>query len=450
MSRKILIVDDEPAAVDNLTHICEKEGHLVTATTSGAEALQLLETHHFDLVLSDLRIDEVDGLEILHHTKSIDNSTEVILITGYATFDSAVSAMRAGAFHYLAKPFRLDEVREVIRKALDITQLKRENRDLKKQVSESSGHPPIITQNRTMQEMLATARKVASTQSNILITGESGTGKELLARYLHHYSNRRNQCFQAINCGALQEDLLASELFGHEKGAFTGAMTTHIGLFEATHGGTIFLDEIGEMSPSMQVKLLRVIQEHEVRKLGSTKTTPVDVRLIAATHRNLLDEVEAGAFRQDLYYRLNVINLHLPPLLERRDDIPLLANHFLQKHALRMGTSIESISKDVINILTNHTYPGNIRELENIIEHSTALARGSEITVDDLPPHLQPISAEPALQTMPVPGASLPSLAEREKEYIEFVIDHCEGNKTMAANILGIDRVSLWRRLKSN
>lgn len=445
MSYHILIVDDEPAAVENLTHICEKEGYVVQSTTSGQAALELIEKHHFDLVLTDLRIDEVDGMEILHHTQSIDRSTEVILISGYASFDSAVSAMSAGAFHYLAKPFRLNEVREVIRKALDITELKRENRSLKQEISEARAAPSIITRSPIMEKLLSTARKVASTNSTLLITGESGTGKELLARYLHQHSNRSEKRFQAINCGALQEELLASELFGHEKGAFTGATESHTGLFEAADGGTLFLDEIAEMSPSMQVKLLRVIQEGEIRKVGSTLTIKVDVRLITATHRNLIDEISKGSFRQDLYYRLNVIHLELPSLSQREDDIPLLANHFLQKHGNRMGLSSLSLSQEALSALLQHSFPGNIRELENIIEHSIAFAQGGEITLTDLPHSLN----KDFTPSSSLPARGLQTLAEHEKEYIKHILEQCDGNKTKAASILGIDRVSLWRKMKS-
>ncbi len=339
----ILIVDDEATAVDNLAHVCRKEGHEVTTRTTGMGAIEALENSRFDVILTDLQMEKVDGMAILHRAKELDPETAVVLITGYATLDSAVEAMKAGAFHYIAKPFRLDEVREVVRNALELVNLKRENRQLKEQLTSSRSGPSIITQDAVMQRLLETTRQIAPTDTNVLITGESGTGKELLARYIHAHSNRGEKLFQAVNCGALQEDLLANELFGHEKGAYTGATEARQGLIEAANGGTLFLDEIAEMSLGMQVKLLRVIQEREVQRLGATRAIPVDIRLITATHRDLRDEVATGRFRQDLFYRLDVVGLHLPPLAERRDDIPLLAFYFLRKHAAQMNRTVDDI-----------------------------------------------------------------------------------------------------------
>lgn len=447
MAEQILIVDDETNAVDNLTHVCNKAGYEVTSTTSGQEALELIRNQTFDLVLTDLRIDQVDGIEILNLTKELHPETEVILITGYASFETAVDAMKAGAFHYIAKPFQLDEVRELIRKALSVSQLKTENRQLRKQLTARNKEPKIITQDSVMKGLLDTARQVATTMSNVLITGESGTGKELMARYIHAHSNRKEQGFFAINCAALPEELLASELFGHEKGAFTGATDRRAGLFEAAKGGTVFLDEVGEMSPSMQVKLLRVIQEREVQRLGSNATTSIDIRLVAATNRDLQQEVNAGRFRQDLFYRLNVIELHLPPLSHRKNDIPLLARYFLQQQNSRNQSQIKKFSAEAMDTLTRYPYPGNIRELNNAIEHCAALAQGNEIQLNELPSSMQQ-SDQPLPPQLPV-TSNLPSLADRESEYIEFVMDFCDGNRTQAASILGIDRVSLWRRLKS-
>jgi DNA-binding NtrC family response regulator len=365
---RVLIVDDEATAVENLAHVCRKQGYEVTTRTTGQGALEALEKNRYDIILSDLRMEKVDGMAILRRSKELDPETAVIIITGFATLDSAIDAMKAGAFHYISKPFRLDEVREIVRNALEMVNLKRENRRLKEELTISRSEHSIITQDAIMQRLLDTARQVAPTDTNVLITGESGTGKELLARYIHAHSGRNEDRFKAVNCGALQEDLLANELFGHEKGAYTGATESREGLIEAASGGTLFLDEIAEMSLGMQVKLLRVIQEREVQRLGSTHAIPVDIRLIAATHRDLRDEVAAGRFRQDLYYRLDVVGLHLPPLAERRDDIPLLAFYFLQKHAVRMNRSVEDIDPDAMVTLLEYDYPGNIRELENIME----------------------------------------------------------------------------------
>lgn len=442
---RILIVDDEATAVENLAHVCRKEGYAVTTRTSGEGAIEALEKKHFDVVLTDLKMEKVDGMAILHRTAQLDPETAVVLITGYATLDSAVEAMKAGAFHYIAKPYRLDEVREVVRNAIEFVALKRENRQLKEQLTIIHSGSPIITQDPKMQRLLETARQIAPTDTNVLITGESGTGKELLAKFIHSNSRRSKKNFQALNCGALQEDLLANELFGHEKGAYTGANEAREGLIEATDGGTLFLDEIAEMSLGMQVKLLRVVQEREVQRVGSTRTIPVDIRLIAATHRNLHDEVTAGRFRQDLYYRLDVVGLHLPPLADRRDDIPMLAFYFLHKHAARMNRPVDDIDAAAMSSLLDYDYPGNIRELENIIERGVALCQEKQLTTANLPPSLSAY----AVNVVREQDGRLPTLAEREADYIRYVLKKSGQNRTRAAEILGIDRVSLWRKLKN-
>jgi DNA-binding NtrC family response regulator len=441
---KLLVIDDEPVAVKNLAYALRKIGHHVTTRTSGPGGLAALEKERFDVVLTDLRMERVDGLAILKRALEIDPDIAVVMITGHATLSSAVNAMKAGAFHYIAKPFRLEEVREVVRNALELVLLKRENQALRDAVATEQGGPRIITQDLAMQRLLDTARQVAPTDCNIIITGESGTGKELVARYLHSHSGRADGPFVAINCGAMQEELLANELFGHEKGAYTGATDAKPGLIEAADSGTLFLDEIAEMPASMQVKLLRVIQEHEVLRLGATQTRPVDVRFIAATLRDLHDEVEHGGFRQDLYFRLNVVALHLPPLAERRDDIPLLAYYFLRKHALRMDKKVEDIDADVMTLLGDYDYPGNVRELENLIERGVALTASDTISAQDLPPAL---SAH-AISVVRDAGEQLPTLEQREADYIRWVLERTGGNRSQAADILGIDRVSLWRKLK--
>ncbi|MCB1758621.1 MAG: sigma-54-dependent Fis family transcriptional regulator [Gammaproteobacteria bacterium] len=441
---RILIVDDEATAVENLAHVCRKEGYTVTTRTSGQGALQVMEKARFDLILTDLKMEQVDGMTVLRRAKELDSETAVVLITGYATLESAVAAMKAGAFHYIAKPFRLAEVREVVRSALELVRLKRENRELKARLEGSRNRPTIIAQNVFMQRLLETTRQVACTDTSVLITGESGTGKEMLARFIHAHSGRSENTFQAVNCGALQEELLANELFGHEKGAYTGATEARDGLIQAADGGTLFLDEIAEMSPGMQVKLLRVIQEREVRRLGATRATQVDIRLITATHRDLLDEVAAGRFRQDLYYRLDVVGLQLPPLAQRRDDIPLLAYHFLRKHAARMGRAMDDIDPAAMAVLLDYGYPGNIRELENIMERAVTLARTEILMLADLPPAL----VQKAVYVVREDAGRLPTLEEREVEYIRYVLERNGQNRTQAAKVLGIDRVSLWRKLK--
>ncbi len=441
---RILIVDDEATAVENLAHVCRKQGYEVTERTTGMGAIEAMEKRQFDVILTDLKMEKVDGMAVLRKAKELTPESAVVLITGYATLDSAIEAMKAGAFHYIAKPFRLDEVRSVIRNALEMVSLKRENLRLKEQITQGTSGPSIITQDAIMQRLLETTRQAAQTETNILITGESGTGKELLARFIHAHSDRNQHMFQAVNCGALQEDLLANELFGHEKGAYTGATEARVGLIEAANGGTLFLDEIAEMSLGMQVKLLRVIQEREVQRLGSNLAVPVDIRLIAATHRDLHSAVASGRFRQDLYYRLDVVGLQIPPLAERRDDIPLLAFYFLRKHAMRMNRAVEDIDTDAMAILLDYDFPGNVRELENIIERGVALARGNHLTSDNLPKSL----VEHAVHVVREEGGRLPTLIEREEDYIRYVLDKCDQNRTKAAKVLGIDRVSLWRKLK--
>ena len=442
---KLLIVDDEPMAVENLAHALSKAGYLVTSCTSGPGGIKALEHERFDVVLTDLRMERADGMAILQRALEIDPDTLVVIITGYATLDSAVQAIKAGAYYYITKPFRLDEVRKIVANAMEGVRLKRENRQLRDQVNKIQPGAHIITQDAIMQRLLDTAKQIAPTDCNVLITGETGTGKELLARFIHTSSSRADGPFVAINCGAFQEELLANELFGHEKGAYTDAGEAHTGLIEAANGGTLFLDEIAEMSLPMQIKLLRVIQEQEVQRIGSTRVVPVDVRFVAATNRDLRNEVASGRFRQDLFFRLDVVTLHLPPLAERRDDIPLLAYYFLKKKARRMDRQIENIDPEAMALLVDYDYPGNVRELENLIERGIALAGGNEFTASLLPPAL----VDRSVHVIRRNAERLPTLEEREADYIDWVLKHTNGNRTKAAEILGIDRVSLWRKLKT-
>jgi DNA-binding NtrC family response regulator len=441
---KLLIVDDERVALRNLEHVMKKEGYDVVGTQSGANALKLLDEQRFDVVLTDLRMEKVDGMEILRRCRELHPDTEVVMITGYATLESGVDAMKHGAFYYIAKPFKLDEVRKVVREAVEKVSLKKENTHLREQLEHYQGKVKIITQDPAMQRILETCRQIAPTDCNVLISGESGTGKELFARYLHVGSKRAEGPFFAINCGAFSEELLTSELFGHEKGSFTGAAALKKGLIEMASGGTLFLDEITEMPPSMQVKLLRVIQEREMLRVGGTEMIKVDVRLVAATNRNIQDAIKEGVFRQDLYFRLNVVALRIPPLSERKDDIPLLSYYFLKKYALLMKKNVTEISQDVIGLLINYDFPGNVRELENIIERGVALATGSTIELAHLPEDLRELS----IKTFRRKEGKIPSLEEQETAYIKWVLNEVGGNKTLASQMLGIDRVSLWRKLK--
>ncbi len=409
---KILIIDDERIALRNLEHVMQKEGYEVTATQSGPNALKLIEDQQFDVVLTDLRMEKVDGMQILKKSRELYPDTEVIMITGYATLDSAVDSMKHGAFYYIAKPFKLEEVRKVVKEAVHKVRLKTENRQLREQLESYQGKVKIITQDPNMQKLLETARQIAPTDCNVLITGESGTGKELFARFIHLNSKRAEGPFFAINCGAFTEELLSNELFGHEKGAFTGADSVKKGLLEMASGGTLFMDEITEMPPSMQVKLLRVIQEKEVLRVGGTESLKVDVRFVAATNRDIHDSMKSGSFRQDLYFRLNVVSLRIPPLSDRKDDIPLLSYFFLKKYALLMKKGVIEIAEDVIALLMNYDFPGNVRELENIIERGVALTNGATIETGHLPEDLRELN----IKTFRKKEGKIPSLEEQEDD----------------------------------
>jgi DNA-binding NtrC family response regulator len=441
----ILIIDDEPIALSNMSHVLEREGYKVTACENGESGLAAMQSTEFDIVLTDLRMPGIDGMDVLRHIRESIPDLPVIMITGQATLDSAVDAMKAGAFHYIAKPFRLNEAREVVRSALELHRIKRENSQLKERINEIVSHASIITQDLGVQRMLETARQIAATDTSVVIHGESGTGKELLARFIHQQSQRSDGPFVAFNCGALHEELAASELFGHEKGAFTGANATKIGLFEAANGGTLFLDEVAEMPLLMQVKLLRVLQERELMRVGSTQPINIDVRVIAASNRDLKSEVDEGHMRNDLYFRLNVVTLTLPSLRERRDDIPLLAYYFLRKFSTMMERDVQEISTEAMRRLVDYDYPGNIRELSNFIERGVALTQGNTLDIQHLPQNLGSLSVRVFKPEMAVTATTL---KEQEREHILQALKVANGNRTQAARLLGIDRVSLWRKLK--
>jgi len=441
---KLLIVDDEDVALRNLERVMTKAGYDVTAVKSGEEALALIETQKFDLLLTDLRMEKVDGMRLLKTCRSLHPDSEVIMITGYASAQSAVEAMKQGAFYYITKPFRLDEVRKVVAEAMEKIRLRDENRNLRQQVDAFEGKVRIVTQDGGMLRLLELARQVAPTDCNVLIVGESGTGKELFARYLHQQSTRRDGPYVAVNCGAFSKDLLANELFGHEKDAFTGAHSQKKGLVETASGGSLFLDEVTEMSPEMQVKLLRVIQEKEVLRLGATQPIKVDIRVIASTNREVAEAVRSGLLRQDLYFRINVVTLAIPPLAQRKGDIPLLAQYFLQKFAVQMKKPLNGIAPAVMEALQRYDYPGNVRELENVIARGCAVSSGDSIELSHLSENLR-------LQNgiaLPGKGEKIPTLEEQEKNYIRWVLSELDGNQTAAASALGINRSSLWRKLK--
>jgi DNA-binding NtrC family response regulator len=396
-----------------------------------------LEVQAFDLLVTDLKMDHLDGLELLDQAKRLDPELGVILITAYADLDGAVEATKRGAFHYLAKPFNPDQLRRLVDQAL----AERAQRDQASQVDSERLLIGDSPQMRRVDELLG---QVAPAECNILLVGESGTGKELAARLLHARSRRSRGPFVAFNCAAFSPELVAHELFGHEKEAFTGAASPKKGLLEAAHQGTVFLDEIGEMDPSAQVKLLRVIQEREVLRLGGTRPQSLDLRFVSATARDLKAAVAEGRFRQDLYFRLNVVAVTLPPLRERQADVVLLAHHFLARFRQRQGRDVQGFAPEALALLSRYHYPGNVRELENIVERAVAVCRGRTILVRDLPPDL----AEVELRTFPATAQAAPTLEEVEADYIRHVLKLTGGARARAARILGIDRASLWRKIK--
>jgi DNA-binding NtrC family response regulator len=441
---KILVVEDEEIARKNLEHILKKEGYDVVSVDNGKKALEHLRSTNFDLVITDLKMEKVDGMEVLMKSRSLQPYTEVVMITGYATVDSAVKAMKKGAYYYIAKPYKIEEVRKIAREALVKRSLKLENLELKALLKKAKPVPYIVGKSETIQEVLETVKQISPSDTNVLLLGESGTGKELVAKAIHYLSPRSEKRFVAFNCGSFTEELMANELFGHEKGAFTGATTNKEGLLQVADGGMVFLDEIGDMPLTMQVKLLRVIQEKEFLQVGGVDPIPVDARFIAATHRDLKEDVEAGTFRQDLYYRLNVITIHLPPLADRAGDVPLLAYHFLAQKSQSMGKNIQDIDPEAMDLLSQYSWPGNVRELENVVERAVALQNGPTIQAEDLPESIRNLSIE----TYRHSPADIPTLEEQEIHYIKWVLEKTGGNKTRAAKVMGIDRVSLWRKLK--
>ncbi len=446
VSEKILVVDDEEIALRNLEHILKGRDFDVVTVNNGTEALKLITDTNFDVVLTDLRMAKVDGMQILRECKRLRPLAEVIVITGYATVDSAIEAMKHGAYHYVPKPYRNEEVRKVVAEAVEKVRLKKENQRLKEYLEEQHKERgvKIVTQDEGMRHLLATALQVSAADCNVLITGESGTGKELLAKFIHENSPRRKGPLLAVNCGAFNEELLSNELFGHEKGAYTGADSSKPGLIEAAHGGVLFLDEITEMTSGMQAKLLRVIQEQQTMRLGGTKPTKVDVRFIGATNRNIQEALTEGEFRTDLYYRLNVVSLRIPPLTERKGDIPLLCQFFLAKHSRLMGNEMPSLSKEALQILKKYGFPGNVRELENIIERGIVLAGGGVIE----PVHLPGDITDYDVTTFRSDDGKLPTLKDLEIKYIQEVLKETRGNKTHASAIMGIARLSLLRKIK--
>ncbi len=438
---KILIVDDDPAIRDACFQVLTRRGYEVDLAARAEEALDLLAHFEFDVILLDLKMPGINGLELLKNIKEIDPHAEVVIITAYGTVSNAVQAMKDGASDFLQKPFGPEELKLAVEKALERRRLTLENIYLRRALAEKEGRVVIIGQSPAIQKVLEMAQMVAPTDSTVLITGESGTGKGLLARKIHELSPRAQGPFVAVDCGTLVPTLFESELFGHVKGAFTGATAHKIGKFELANGGTIFFDEIGNISIDIQAKLLKAVEEKEISPVGSHRVTKVNVRIIAATNKNLEEEIKKGTFRDDLFYRLNVVSIHIPPLRERMEDIPLLAHYFLKNFAHKYRKKVQDFEKEVLEKLKAYSWPGNVRELENTIERLVIFARGDRITLDDL--HLAGFKT----QESNFLEENLP-LEEVEKRYILQVLKRCGGNKSRAAKILGIDRKTLREKLR--
>lgn len=448
--KRILVVDDDDSGREAMELLLAANGFAVTATADAASALKIFEKTPFPLVLSDLMLPDKSGIELLKLLKGISDATEVIMVTGHASAESAVLAMKEGAFDYITKPLNFDELKLLLDKASEKLRLVSENIYLRNQLASRFEFSSIIGVSPKMHSLFERMRRIVKTDSTVLITGESGTGKELVARALHQNGSRKDKPFVAVNCGAIPESLLESELFGHERGSFTGAVKDRTGKFEAANNGTIFLDEIGTMPLLLQSKLLRVLQEQEIERVGSTRSIKIDVRIISATNSNLLEMVRLGQFREDLYYRLNVIPLQLPPLRERKEDILLLADRFLEKSGKLMGRGELAIQPEVKKALENYQWPGNVRELENMMERLVALSDGASITVDDLPQYI--IDATPsknARVTVTKNGVDMPAIIEElEKDMIVQALELAGGVKTKAATYLGINRTTLGEKIK--
>ncbi len=444
----LMVVDDDPVTLELMGEVLSGEGYHVTLARTGDEALRLCGKEHFDLVLTDVRMPGISGVELLRAVKQTSPDTVFVVMTAFGTMDTAIQVIREGGYDYLSKPFKMDEVRLVVKRAIEQQHLKRDHAEEPEALAGKFSLDLMIGRSSPMQQLYKTIARTSQARSTVLLQGESGTGKELVARAIHFNGPRAQAPFVTVNCGAIPEPLLESELFGHVKGAFTGAVASRRGLFEEANTGTIFLDEVGELNVGVQAKLLRVLQEHEIKRVGGNETVQVDVRVIAATNRDLEEETRAARFREDLYYRLSVVTLTIPPLRDRPEDIPLLAEHFLNKcRSSGTGPQVEGISPDTMALLHGYDWPGNVRELENVIERAVALTSNRFLSVEDLPAricerrHGHPVSAAPAAGG-PV---EMVSLRDVEKRHILQVLRALGGNKTRAAEVLGISRRTLIR-----
>lgn len=439
----ILVIDDEKNIREGLAEYLSGDGYRTVTASDGMEGMKAIDSGEIDLVITDLRMPRLSGKELLATVATRYAGLPVIILTGHGTIEDAVSAMRSGAFDFLTKPVNLDHLSLLIKRALEARELARKNRELQDQVEQQRATSSIIGSSEAMKKIFDLIRKVAPTKASVLITGESGVGKELVADAIHNLSPRREKSLIKVHCAALAESLLESELFGHEKGAFTGAQARKRGRFELANEGTLFLDEIGEINQNVQIKILRVLQEKKFERVGGEGTVEVDVRIVAATNRDLKKEIAEGRFREDLYYRLNVVNLHIPPLRERRDDIPILATAFLREFSQENGKSIDGFEPKARQLLYAYPWPGNVRELRNCIESAVVMASGSLLTVDDLPPGVRS-GAEGASVRLPVGS----SLADAERQLIRETLASTGGNKSRTAEILGIGRKTLYQKIE--
>jgi two-component system response regulator AtoC len=447
--RRVLIVDDEENFRHILSVILKKEKYEVETASNGEEALQKISAYPFDQVLCDIRMPGMDGLDFLKEVQKKEADASVIMMSAYGTLDTAIEAMKLGAYDYISKPFKPDEVILTLRKAEERERLRKENDLLRKEVKKEYSFENIVSKNEKMQQIFEVVKKVALYKSTVLIMGESGTGKEVVARTLHYQSDRSNQPFIPINCGAIPENLLESELFGHMKGAFTDAIRTKKGLFEEADGGTLFLDEIGELPPQLQVKLLRVLQDGEIRRVGESKSIQIDVRIVAATVKNLGKEVNEGRFRDDLFYRLNVVPICIPPLRDRKEDIPLLVNHFIKKHSHSLGKNVLGIDPHALDAMMNYHWYGNVRELENTIERAIVLTDRENVELANLPLEIQNFQEKVAVTSLTGEEYSIKKASKvLEMALIKRALNKTKGNHTHAARLLEISHRALLYKIK--
>lgn len=442
MERRIAIVDDEITVCRTLSRALSKDGFEVETFTSGEPFLERMKTAPFGIVFADLMLPDINGMELLSEIKKINEYTEVIIITGYSSIDTAIEAIKEGAYHYAPKPLKLNEIKLLAKNAFEKLDICLENKKLREVLHGEDKFKSIVGSSLAIQKVFSMIRKVSPLNCNVLLQGASGTGKELVAREIHQMSLRKECSFVSFNCGGFTDELINSELFGYEKGAFTGATATRIGLLESADGGTVFLDEIGEMPLAMQVKILHVIQEKRIMRVGGVRPIDLDIRIIAASNKDLKREVGLGNFREDLFFRLNVVTIYLPQLVERKDDITLLIKHFIKKYSLAFHKPVTGINQQALEILVSYTFPGNVRELENIIERAVALTDYDQIRPSDLPSDLQQLEFDS------IESGKLMSLDELEKKFIGKVLERSDYNKGLTAKILNIPRTTLWRKMK--